>query len=97
MSTGVLQSDGRYTLRGPGQHAGAIVGRHRVYLTVPPADTTPTPVEIDGKVVLQAPARGGTAEMLRQIPKKYLQPETSDWTAAISEGKANVFDFEIKK
>ncbi len=97
MSTGLLQSDGSYSLHGPGQNVGAMVGNHRVYLTIPPQDTTPTPVEIDGKVVLQSPAQGGAADMLGRIPKKYLGPDTSDWTATISEGKPNVFEFEIKK
>jgi hypothetical protein len=97
MSTGVLQGDGRYVLRGPGQRAGAIVGHHRVYLTIPPPDMMPTPIEIDGQVVVQSPARGSVAAMVGRIPTKFLQPETSEWTAAISEGKANVFDFEIKE
>jgi hypothetical protein len=97
MSTAALQSDGRYTLHGPGRHAGAIVGNHRVYLTLPLPDLGPTPVVVDGEVVVQGPPRGSAAGMMAKIPKKYLQPETSDWTATISQGKANVFDFEIKK
>ena len=97
MSTGALQSDGSYTLHGPGRHAGAIVGNHRVYLTLPLPDLGPTPVVVDGEVVVQGPPRGGAAGMAAKIPKKYLQPDTSDWSATISQGKANVFDFEVKK
>jgi hypothetical protein len=97
MSTGVLQSDGSYALHGPGQNVGAMVGNHRVYLTIPPQDTTPTPVEIDGKVVLQAPPRDAASGAVAQIPKKFLQAETSAWTATVTGGKANVLDFEITK
>ena len=97
MSTGVLQSDGSYTLRGPGQNVGAMVGNHRVYLTLPLQDQMPTPVVVDGKVVLQAPPRELAAGTVTQIPKKFLQPETSAWTATVAEGKANVMDFEITK
>lgn len=97
MSTGTLQSDGSYILRGPGQHAGAIVGNHRVYLTMPPPDMTPTPVVVNGEVILQAPTRRGNAETALQIPKKYLRAETSEWTAAVVAGSVNLFDFEIKK
>lgn len=97
MSTGVLQSDGSFALRGPGQHAGAMVGSHRVYLTLPLPDLGPTPVVIDGEVVVQGPSRGGAAGMAAQIPKKLLRAETSDWTAAVAAAGANVFAFEIKK
>jgi len=96
MSTGILQGDGRYSLRGPGQHMGAMVGNHRVYLTMPLADLGPTPVVVDGDVVVQAPASGSGAATSR-IPKKYLQAETSGWTAVVEERGGNVFDFEITK
>lgn len=97
MSTGVLQSDGSFALRGPGQHAGAMVGSHRVYLTLPLPDLGPTPVVVDGEVVVQGPSRGGPAGTAAQVPKKYLRAETSDWTAAVAATAGNVFDFEIKK
>jgi hypothetical protein len=99
MSTGVLQSDGSYTLRGPGQNVGAMVGNHRVYLTLPFLDYVPTPVPVvvNGEVVVQAPQREPAAGTVPQIPKKFLQPETSAWTATVAEGKANVLDFEITK
>ena len=97
MSTGVLQSDGTYSLRGPGQHVGAMVGNHRVYLTLPLLDQMPTPVVVDGEVVLQAPPSNAASGTVPQIPKKFLQPETSAWTATVAEGKANVLDFEITK
>jgi hypothetical protein len=97
MSTGALQSDGSYTLRGPGLNVGAMVGNHRVYLTLPFQDVTPTPVVVDGAVVLQAPPSEPAAGTLAQIPKTFLQPETSAWTATVAEGKANVLDFEITK
>jgi hypothetical protein len=95
MSTGALQSDGSYTLRGPGLNVGAMVGNHRVYLTIPLQDTTPTPVEIDGKVVLQAPPRDAASGAVAKIPKQFMQAETSAWTANVAAGKANVLDFEI--
>jgi hypothetical protein len=97
MSTGVLQSDGSYSLHGPGQNVGAMVGNHRVYLTLPLQDVMPIPVVVDGAVVLQAPPREPAVGASAQIPKKFLQPETSAWTATVSEGKANVLDFEITK
>ncbi len=99
MSTGVLQSDGRYVLRGPGQNVGAIVGNHRVYLSLPLRNQMPTPVPVvvDGEVVLQAPPRDAGSSTAAGIPKKFLQAETSAWTATVSEGKANVLDFEITK
>jgi hypothetical protein len=99
MSTGILQSDGSYTLRGPGQHVGAMVGNHRVYLSLPLRDQMPTPVPVvvDGEVVLQAQPREPAPGMAAGIPKKFLQAETSAWTATVSEGKANVLDFEITK
>lgn len=97
MSTGVLQSDGSFALRGPGQHVGAMVGSHRVYLTLPLPDLGPTPVVVDGEVVVQGPSRGGAGGAAAQIPKKYLRAETSDWTAAVAAATANVIDFEIKK
>jgi hypothetical protein len=97
MSTGDLQSDGSYTLRGPGQNVGAMVGNHRVYLTLPLQDVMPIPVVVDGAVVLQAPPREPAVGASAQIPKKFLQPETSAWTATVAEGKANVLDFEITK
>jgi hypothetical protein len=97
MSTGVLQSDGSYSLHGPGQNVGAMVGSHRVYLTLPLLDQTPTPVVVDGEVVLQAPLRDAASGSVAQIPKKFLQAETSVWTATVTDGKANVLDFEITK
>lgn len=97
MSTGVLQSDGSYSLHGPGQNVGAMVGSHRVYLTLPLPDQTPTPVVVDGEVVLQAPPSNAASGTVAQIPKKFLQAETSAWTATVAEGKANVLDFEITK
>jgi hypothetical protein len=97
MSTGVVQADGSFSLRGPGRHDGAMVGNHRVYLTAPPPEIGPTPIVVDGEVVIQEPTRGAAAITAQQIPKKYLQAETSEWTAAVATGVANVFDFEIKK
>ena len=97
MSTGVLQSDGSYTLHGPGQNVGAMVGNHRVYLSLPLPDQVPTPVVVDGEVVLQAPPRDAGAGTTAKIPKKFLQAETTALTATVSEGKANVLDFEITK
>jgi hypothetical protein len=99
MSTGVLQSDGSFTLRGPGLNVGAMVGNHRVYLSLPLRDQMPTPVPVvvDGEVVLQAPPRDAESGTAAKIPKKFLQPETSAWTATVAEGKANVLDFEITK
>ncbi len=99
MSTGVLQSDGSYTLRGPGQNVGAIVGNHRVYLSLPLRNQTPTPVPVvvDGEIVLQAQPREPVPGTAAGIPKKFLQAETSAWTAAVSDGKPNVLDFEITK
>lgn len=97
MSTGVLQSDGSYALRGPGQNVGAMVGSHRVYLSMPPPELRPTPVLVDGKVVVQAPQRDAASGTAAKIPKKLLQAETSAWTATVSKGKTNVLDFEITK
>jgi hypothetical protein len=99
MSTGALQSDGSYTLRGPGLNVGAMVGNHRVYLTLPLQDQMPTPVPVvvNGEVVVQTLPREPAANAVSQIPKKFLQPETSAWTATVAEGKANVLDFEIAK
>ena len=99
MSTGALQSDGSYTLRGPGLNVGAMVGNHRVYLTLPLQDQMPTPVPVvvNGEVVVQTLPREPAAGNGGQIPKKFLQPETSAWTATVAEGKANVLDFEITK
>ena len=99
MSTGVLQNDGSYALRGPGQHVGAMVGNHRVYLSLPFRDQMPTPVPVvvDGEIVLQAQPREPVPGTAAGIPKKFLQAETSAWTAAVSDGKANVLDFEITK
>lgn len=96
MSTGDLQADGSFSMRGPGRRIGAIVGNHRVYLTVPLPEFGPTPVVIDGEVVVQAPPRGAAGTAMR-IPKKYLRAETSEWTAAVATGAANAFDFEIRK
>ena len=99
MSTGILQSDGSYALRGPGQHVGAMVGNHRVYLSLPFRDQMPTPVPVvvDGEIVLQAQPREPVPGTAAGIPKKFLQAETSAWTAAVSDGKPNVLDFEITK
>ena len=97
MSTGALQSDGSYTLRGPGLNVGAMVGNHRVYLSLPLRYQMPTPVIVDGEVVVQTPAREAAAGTKSQIPKQFLQAETSEWTATVSGGKANVLDFEITK
>ena len=95
MSTGVLQNDGSYSLHGPGQNVGAMVGNHRVYLSLPLRDLMPTPVIVDGKVVLQAPPREPAAGTVARIPKKFLQAETSAWTATVADGRGNVLDFEI--
>jgi hypothetical protein len=76
---------------------GAIVGNHRVYLTVPVLDFTPTPVVIAGEVVVQDPARGDAASTVPQVPKRYLQADTSGWTASVVAGEANEFDFDITK
>jgi hypothetical protein len=73
------------------------VGNHRVYLTLPLPDQTPTPVVVDGEVVLQAPPRDAASGTVAQIPKKFLRAETSAWTATVAEGKANTLDFEITK
>jgi len=97
MSTGVLQSDGSYSLHGPGQNVGAMVGEHRVYLTLPLPDQTPTPVVVAGEVVVQAPPRDAGSGTAAQIPKKFLQAETTAWTATVAAGKANVLDFEVTK
>ena len=97
MSTGVLQSDGSFSLRGPGTRIGSMVGNHRVYLTMPPPEIGPTPVVVDGKVVVKGPPRGAAASTVRQVPKKYLQAKTSEWTATVVTGAANDFEFEIKK
>jgi hypothetical protein len=97
MSTGGMQADGSFSLRGPGRRVGAIVGNHRVYLTMPISDFTPTPVVIDGEVVVQEPKRGGSSDPTAQVPKRYLQPDTSGWTASVVAGGANVYEFEIKK
>lgn len=97
MSTGIVQADGSFSLRGPGIHVGAMVGNHRVYLTMPISDFTPMPVVIDGEVVVQVPKRGGSSDPASQVPKRYLQAGTSGWTASVVAGGANIFDFEIKK
>jgi hypothetical protein len=97
MSMAAMQNDGRYSLRGPGKYVGAIVGNHRVYLTMPFPELGPTPVVIDGEVVVQEPPRNRPVSMAFRIPKKYLQPETTEWTAAVVKGAANLFDFEITK
>lgn len=96
MSRGVLRSDGSFSMHGPGRHIGAVVGPHRVYLTMPlPVIATPTPVMVNGEVVVRDPPRGGADATVPKVPKKYLQPETSGWTAIITEGENNVFQFEI--
>jgi hypothetical protein len=99
MSTGVLQSDGSYSLHGPGQNVGAMVGEHRVYLTLPLRDPMPTPVPVvvNGEVVVQAQPRDAGSGTAAQIPKKFLQAETTAWTATVAAGKANVLDFEVTK
>ena len=97
ISTGVLQSDGSFSLSGPGTRSGAMVGNHRVYLTMPLPEIGPTPVVVDGDVVVQEPPRGVAAGQVRQVPKKYLQAETSEWTATVATGSVNNFEFEIKK
>lgn len=97
MSTGGMQADGSFSLRGPGRHVGAIVGNHRVYLTMPVSDFTPTPVVIDGEVVVQAPKPGESSDPTAQVPKRYLQADTSGWTASVVAGGANIYEFEIKK
>lgn len=97
MSTGVVQADGSFSLRGPGIHVGAMVGNHRVYLTMPISDFTPTPVVIDGEVVVQEPKRGGSSDPAAQVPKRYIQADTSGWTASVVAGGANVYEFEIKQ
>lgn len=97
MSMAAMQTDGSYSLRGPGKYVGAMVGNHRVYLTMPIPELGPTPVVIDGEVVVQEPPRSRPDSIAAGIPRKYLQPETSEWTASVAEGTANAFDFDIGK
>jgi hypothetical protein len=97
MSLGDMHADGSFSLRGPGKRVGAILGDHRVYLTMPLPEIGPTPVVVDGEVVIQEPSRGVAAGTVRQVPKKYLQAETSGWSATVATGSANVFEFEIRK
>jgi len=74
-----------------------MVGNHRVYLTMPLPEIGPTPVVVDGEVVVQEPPRGVAAGTVRQVPKKYLQADTSEWTANVATGAVNNFEFEIRK
>jgi hypothetical protein len=97
MSTGVLQSDGSFSLRGPGTRIGAMVGNHRVYLTMPLPEIGPVPVVVDGEVVVQESPRGVAARTVRQVPKRYFQAETSEWAVTVGTGSPNDFEFEIRK
>lgn len=92
-SGSMLGAGGVYTLRGPGGRAGAVPGRHRVYLAMPLEDGPPTPpIEIDGKMIEREDAlrtRG------KKLPARYLAPDTSGLTATVTQGEPARFEFEL--
>jgi hypothetical protein len=101
LSAAVLGAGGSFKLRGPGARVGAVPGPHRVYFVSPFKDDAPEPpLFIDGKYVQADPAAGVPAPPLSpsswKVPPKCLAAETSGLTAKVTEGKANVIEFNLE-
>jgi hypothetical protein len=101
LSAAVLGAGGSFKLRGPGARVGAVPGPHRVYFVSPFKDEAPEPpLLIDGKYVQADPAAGVPVPPLSpsswKVPRKCLAAETSELTATVTEGKANVIEFSLE-
>jgi hypothetical protein len=101
LSAAVLGAGGSFKLRGPGARVGAVPGPHRVYFVSPFKDEAPEPpLFIDGKYVQADPAAGVPVPPLSpsswKVPRKCLAAETSELTATVTEGTANVIEFNLE-
>ena len=101
LSAAMLGAGGSFKLRGPGARVGAVPGPHRVYFVSPFKDEAPEPpLFIDGKYVQADPAAGAPVPPLSpsswKVPRKCLAAETSGLTATVTEGKANVIEFNLE-
>jgi hypothetical protein len=102
LSAAVLGAGGSFKLRGPGTRVGAVPGPHRVYLVSPFKNEAPEPpLFIDGKYVSREEAAGGEpvprlSPSNWKVPRKCLEAETSGLTATVTEGKANVIEFNLE-
>lgn len=102
LSAAVLGTGGSFKLRGPGTRVGAVPGPHRVYLVSPFKNDAPeAPLFIDGKYVSREEAAGGEPVPPLspdgwKVPRKCLAAETSGLTATVTEGTANVIEFNLE-
>jgi len=102
LSAAVLGAGGSFKLRGPGARVGAVPGPHRVYFVSPFKDDAPEPpLFIDGKYISRAEAAGGEpvpplSPNRWKVPRTCLAAETSGLTAKVTEGKANVIEFNLE-
>jgi hypothetical protein len=102
LSAAVLGAGGSFKLRGPGTRVGAVAGPHRVYFVSPLRDEAPeAPLFIDGKYISRAEAAGGDpvpplSPNSWKVPRKFLQAETSELTATVTKGTANVIEFNLE-
>ena len=101
LSAAVLGTGGAFKLRGPGTRVGAVAGPHQVYLVSPFKNDSPEPpLLIDGKYVQADPAAGAAVPPLSasnwKVPRKFLAAETSELTATVTKGTANVIEFNLE-
>jgi hypothetical protein len=101
LSAAMLGAGGSFKLRGPGTRVGAVPGPHQVYFVSPFKNDVPEPpLLIDGKYVQADPAGGVPGPPLSpnswKVPRKFLAAETSELTATVTKGTANVIEFNLE-
>lgn len=100
-ATGLIGSDGRYSLTTFAAKDGALLGPHRVVIEareiIPPSQPPAKPVSTPSELIareLQMPAPDATASIKWIVPENYAALDTTPLTATVKAGK-NVVDFTI--
>ncbi len=91
VATGVTDAEGRYQLSTFGQNDGAVLGKHKVWITMPQAGEAIDPNNptadyakmMSGAAVEAKPDTGG-------IPAKYTSKETSDIIREVKAGSNEI-------
>lgn len=104
----ITDDNGNYKLSTYGQFDGAVLGEHKVaislrkpiYMGPPKKNPDPEPVSDDPNVLTVRPAEGGVPKQAQQwkspVPEKYWDDSTSGLTRVVEGKGENNFDFELK-
>jgi len=104
----ITDENGNYKLSTYGQFDGAVLGEHKVaislrkpiYMGPPKKNPDPEPVSEDSDVLTVRPAEGGVPKQAQQwkspVPEKYWDDSTSGLTRAVEAKDENIFDFDLK-